>query len=265
MSERDILDLVWIVPALPLLGAAVLLLFGKRIGEPLAGWIATGLMGLAFVWSIVTFVAMMQPARRRARQRRDALYTWLPAGQLHVNMGFYTDPLSVTWILLVTGVGSLIHLYSIGYMHGDSRYSRFFAYLNLFAASMLVLVLGSSFLVTFLGWEGVGLSLVPPRVVLVRAQLRRGGREEGVRHQPRRRRRLPARDVPDLRVVPHARLHRARRGSRSSSRREPPPRSRCCSSPPRSGRARRSRSISGCPTRWKDRRRFRRSSTRPPW
>ena len=86
------------------------------------------------------------------------LFTWLPAGQLHVDMGFYTDTLSVTWILLVTGVGSLIHLYSIGYMHGDPRYSRFFAYLNLFAAAMLILVLGSNFLVTFLGWEGVGLA-----------------------------------------------------------------------------------------------------------
>jgi NADH-quinone oxidoreductase subunit L len=157
VSERDILDLIWIVPALPLLGASILLLFGKRIGEPLAGWIATGLMGLAFLWSIVTFVAMTNlPAD--ARVNVVTLYTWLPADRLHVDMGFYADPLSVTWILLVTGVGSLIHLYSIGYMHGDSRYSRFFAYLNLFAASMLVLVLGSSFLVTFLGWEGVGLS-----------------------------------------------------------------------------------------------------------
>jgi len=72
-------------------------------------------------------------------------------------MGFYADTLSVTWILLITGVGSLIHLYSIGYMHGDERFSRFFAYLNLFVFSMLMLVLGSSFLVTFLGWEGVGL------------------------------------------------------------------------------------------------------------
>jgi NADH-quinone oxidoreductase subunit L len=112
VSERDILDLVWIVPALPLLGAAVLLLFGKRIGEPIAGWIATGLMGLAFVWSIVTFAAMIQlPAD--ARVNVVTLWTWLPADRLHVNMGFYADPLSVTWILLVTGVGSLIHLYSI--------------------------------------------------------------------------------------------------------------------------------------------------------
>ena len=72
-------------------------------------------------------------------------------------MGTQADPLSITWILLVTGVGSLIHIYSIGYMHGDPLFSRFFAYLNLFAASMLILVLADNFLLTFLGWEGVGL------------------------------------------------------------------------------------------------------------
>ena len=73
-------------------------------------------------------------------------------------MGFLADPLSVTWILFVTGIATLIHVYSIGYMHGDPRFSRFFAYLNFFVAAMLVLVLGSSYLVTFLGWEGVGLA-----------------------------------------------------------------------------------------------------------
>jgi NADH-quinone oxidoreductase subunit L len=79
------------------------------------------------------------------------------AGGLHVDMGFLADPLSSTFILFVTGVGTLIHIFSVGYMHGDERFSRFFAYMNLFVASMLILVLGSSFLVTFLGWEGVGL------------------------------------------------------------------------------------------------------------
>jgi NADH-quinone oxidoreductase subunit L len=156
MSSRDLLDLIWIVPALPLLGAVVLLLFGKRIGEPVAGWIATGLVGLSFVASLVMFFAMLDlPSATRVHI--VTLYTWLPAGALHVDMGFYADTLSVTWILLITGVGSLIHLYSTGYMHGDERYSRFFSYLNLFVFSMLMLVLGSSFLVTFLGWEGVGL------------------------------------------------------------------------------------------------------------
>jgi NADH-quinone oxidoreductase subunit L len=156
VSSRDLLDLIWIVPALPLFGAVFLLLFGKRIGEPVAGWIATGLVGLAFVASLVMFFAMLD-LPNDVRVNVVSLYTWVPAGKLHVDMGFYADTLSVTWILLVTGVGSLIHLYSLGYMHGDERYSRFFAYLNLFVFSMLMLVLGSSFLVTFLGWEGVGL------------------------------------------------------------------------------------------------------------
>jgi len=156
VSARDLLDSVWIIPALPLLGAALLLFFGKRIGEPKAGWLATALLGLAFVWSVVMFGAMLS-LPDEARTNTVDLFTWFPAGALRVNIGFLTDPLSVTWIMLVTGVGSLIHLYAIGYMHGDPRFSRFFAYLNLFAASMLILVLGSSFLVTFLGWEGVGL------------------------------------------------------------------------------------------------------------
>ncbi|HEX5585970.1 MAG TPA: NADH-quinone oxidoreductase subunit L [Acidimicrobiia bacterium] len=157
MSSRELLDLAWIVPALPLLGAVVLLFFGRRIGEPVAGWIATGLMALAFVWSIVMFAAL-RDLPEHAQVNVHVLFTWLPAGLLHVDFGVYTDPLSVTWLLLVTGVGTLIHLYSIGYMHGDARFSRFFCYLNLFAASMLILVLGSTFLLTFLGWEGVGLS-----------------------------------------------------------------------------------------------------------
>ena len=101
-------------------------------------------------------------------------------------------------ILFVTGVGTLIHLYSIGYMHGDPRFSRFFAYMNLFAASMLVLVLGSNFLFTFLGWEGVGLCSYLLDLVLVRTELGRGRGQEGVHHQPRRRLRVHARDVPDL-------------------------------------------------------------------
>ncbi len=134
----------------------LLLLVGKRIGAPRAGWIAAGLLGLAFVWSVVMFAAMLS-LPDNARSNTVNLFTWFPAGALRVNIGFLTDPLSVTWIMLVTGVGSLIHLYAIGYMKGDPRFTRFFAYLNLFAASMLILVLGSSFLVTFLGWEGVGL------------------------------------------------------------------------------------------------------------
>jgi len=154
VDARDLLDLIWIVPALPALGAAILLLFGRRLGEPKAGWLATGLMALSFVWSVVMLLALrdIEP-----RTHTVDLFTWFPTGGLQVKMGFLADPLSITFILFVTGVGTLIHLYSIGYMHGDENFGRFFAFMNLFCASMLVLVLGSSFLVTFLGWEGVGL------------------------------------------------------------------------------------------------------------
>jgi NADH-quinone oxidoreductase subunit L len=154
VDARDLLDLVWIVPALPALGAAILLLFGRRLGEPKAGWLATGLMALAFGWSVVMLVALRDV---EPRTHTVDLFTWFPTGGLQVKMGFLADPLSITFILFVTGVGTLIHLYSLGYMHGDENFGRFFAFMNLFCASMLVLVLGSNFLVTFLGWEGVGL------------------------------------------------------------------------------------------------------------
>jgi NADH-quinone oxidoreductase subunit L len=156
VTSRDLLDLIWIVPLLPIIGAAVLLLFGRRIGEPRAGWIGTATIALAFVWSVVTFFALHDlPADQRSHVKN--IFTWLPSGGLQVKMGFLVDPLSVTFILFVTGVATLIHIFAIGYMKGDSRFPRFFAFTNLFVASMLILVLGSSFLVTFLGWEGVGL------------------------------------------------------------------------------------------------------------
>ena len=156
MSSRDVLDLLWLVPLLPLLGAAILLFAGRRIGEPKAGYLASSLMALAFVVSVVMFFALHNlPEEERAHV--TTIFTWLPSGGLHVDMGFLADPLSITFILFVTGVGTLIHVFAVGYMHGDERFSRFFAYMNLFCASMLILVLGSNFLVTFLGWEGVGL------------------------------------------------------------------------------------------------------------
>jgi NADH-quinone oxidoreductase subunit L len=154
VDARDLLDLIWIVPALPALGATILLFSGRRLGEPKAGWLATGLMALAFAWSVVMLLALRDV---EPRAHTVDLFTWFPTGGLQVKLGFLADPLSITFILFVTGVGTLIHVYSVGYMHGDENFGRFFAFMNLFCASMLVLVLGSSFLVTFLGWEGVGL------------------------------------------------------------------------------------------------------------
>ncbi len=156
MDARDLLDLAWVIPVIPAVGAVVLLLFGKRIGEPRAGWLATGLMALTFIASVIAFLALLS-LEPEARHNVSNGFTWLQAGGFRVDFRFLVDPLSTTMILFITGVGTLIHLYAIGYMHGDPRFSRFFAYMNLFAAAMLVLVLGSSFLLTFLGWEGVGL------------------------------------------------------------------------------------------------------------
>ena len=149
------LDAVWLVPALPLAGFLVLTFGGRRLREPIAGWLATGCMASSFVATLGVFLALVG---RPSDDRRwvTTLFEWVPAGDLRVDAGFLVDPLSVTMCLFITGVGALIHLYSIGYMHGDDGYRRFFAYLNLFAFSMLVLVLGDNLLLTFLGWEGVG-------------------------------------------------------------------------------------------------------------
>ncbi|HEV3226883.1 MAG TPA: NADH-quinone oxidoreductase subunit L [Acidimicrobiales bacterium] len=149
------LDLVWLIPALPLFGFLVLVVAGRKLGEPFAGWFATLMCGGAFAASVVVFAGLFdQPADQR--QFQQVLFDWLPVGSLKVQLGFLVDPLSVTMILFITGVGTLIHLYSIGYMHGDKDFSKFFVYMNLFAFSMLMLVLGNNLLVTFLGWEGVG-------------------------------------------------------------------------------------------------------------
>ncbi len=146
-------DAVWLVPALPLAGFAVLALAGRRIGEPVAGWLATGAMAGSFLATAAVYLDLLGSYDRRVVV---SLFEWVPAGDLSVDVGFLVDPLSVTMCLFITGVGALIHLYSIGYMHGDAGFARFFAYLNLFAFSMLMLVLGDSLLLTFLGWEGVG-------------------------------------------------------------------------------------------------------------
>ena len=148
-------DLIWLIPALPLAGFALLVFAGRRIGEPGAGWIATAAVGGSFLATVGVFISLLgQGAEERAFHQ--TLFEWLPVGGLTVNMGFLADPLSVTMCLFVTGIATLIHLYAIGYMHGDPKFSKFFVYLNLFVFSMLMLVLGDNMLVTFLGWEGVG-------------------------------------------------------------------------------------------------------------
>ncbi len=149
------LSAVWLIPALPLAGFLILLFWGRKLGEPRAGWLATTAVAGSFVAGLVTFAGLLGRDEHH-RQFVFTVFEWIPSGGLSVDMGLLVDPLSITMVLFVTGVGSLIHLYSIGYMHGDARFHTFFLYLNLFVFSMLMLVLGDNLLVTFLGWEGVG-------------------------------------------------------------------------------------------------------------
>jgi NADH-quinone oxidoreductase subunit L len=150
-----VLDAVWLIPALPLAGFLILLVAGRRLGEPAAGWIATLMCAGSFVASVVVFAGLLDE-NEEGRQFTQTLFEWVPAGGLRVDVGFLADPLSITMALFITGVSALIHLYAIGYMHGDADFPKFFVYMNLFVFSMLMLVLGSNLLVTFLGWEGVG-------------------------------------------------------------------------------------------------------------
>ncbi len=113
------------------------------------------MVGASFVTAVIVFFGLLsQESEDRVYELN--LFEWIPSGELSVSMGFLGDPLSITMVLFITGVSTLIHLYAIGYMHGDPNFSKFFVYLNLFVFSMLVLVLGDNLLMTFLGWEGVG-------------------------------------------------------------------------------------------------------------
>ncbi len=148
--------LVWLVIALPLAGGAILLLAGRRSDS--WGHLLGCLAALAsFVAGVALFVDMVG---RGAGDRvvHEALFSWVPVGGLHVDFGLQLDPLSMCFVLLITGVGSLIHIYSIGYMAEDPERRRFFAYLNLFLAAMLLLVLADNYLGLYVGWEGVGLA-----------------------------------------------------------------------------------------------------------
>ncbi len=149
------IDAAVLIPLFPLLGFLTLLFFGKRIGDPLSGWVATSAIGASFVSACVTFAGLLD-IHGHERHHVQKLFTWISVGSLEVDASLLVDPLSTTMALFVTGVGTLIHLYAIGYMHGDEKYPKFFVYMSLFAFSMLMLVLGSSMLIAFLGWEGVG-------------------------------------------------------------------------------------------------------------
>ncbi|HWO71052.1 MAG TPA: NADH-quinone oxidoreductase subunit L [Actinomycetota bacterium] len=148
--------LLSLVPALPLLGAAVLLLTGSRWRGRSAGWLGTGLVASSFALSVVV-VAQLLANPVEARTFTVSLFEWVAAGRFSVPVSLRLDPLSAVMALTVSGVGALIHLYSVEYMARDPRYPRFFGFMNLFVFFMLTLVLADNFLLLYLGWEGVGL------------------------------------------------------------------------------------------------------------
>jgi len=147
------LHAAWLLPALPLLGFVVLVFAGRRMGARAAGLVGTLAVTASFVATVAIYVALL--AHHDVAYTCN-LFTWIPVGSLQVKVAFLVDPLSVTMCLFVTFISALIHLYSIGYMKGERDFTKFFVYLNLFVASMLILVLANNLVLTFVGWEGVG-------------------------------------------------------------------------------------------------------------
>ena len=154
VAADGVLSALWLLIALPLLGSAILLLGGRRTNS-WGPYLACATTLSSFVYGLVAFLDLRGREERSVDQH---LFSWIPVNDFQVDAGLLFDPLSATFVLLITGVGFLIHVYSLGYMEHDPRRRVFFAYLNLFVAAMLLLVLGDSFLALYVGWEGVGLA-----------------------------------------------------------------------------------------------------------
>ncbi len=152
-------NLVPLVVLIPLVGMLINLFAGRQLGERGVSVVAVGASGLAFVIAVLLWIAQVNTGYKAAVIGMPILADWIviPAANVTIPWAFRVDTLSVTMMLVVTGVGTLIHLYAVGYMHGDERFPRFFVYMNLFLVFMLILVTGNNFLMMFVGWEGVGL------------------------------------------------------------------------------------------------------------
>jgi NADH-quinone oxidoreductase subunit L len=149
-----IINLVWLVPLIPFLGFLINGLGRNTLSKSSVGFIGSAAVFASFVLSVAIFLDLGNDAQK---SHEVFLFDWISAGQLHIPLSFLVDPLSSIMLLIITGVGFLIHVYSAGYMHEDAGFGKFFSYLNLFIFFMLILVLGSNYIVMFIGWEGVGL------------------------------------------------------------------------------------------------------------
>ena len=263
LPAEGLLGASWLLIALPLAGAAVLLLGGRRTDR----WghlLGTGDRGRGV--RARRCCSPSQLAERRGPVGRTS--TCSPSSRpvtSTCDAGLLYDPLSAVFVLLITGVGSLIHVYSIGYMAHDPGRRRFFAYLNLFVAAMLLLVLGNSYVALYVGWEGVGLASYLLIALLVHPPGGGHGGQEGVHHEPGRRRRPGPGDLPDVRPARHDVLRGRLRRRRRRWPAAPSPRSGCCCCSARAASPASSRCRPGCPTPWRARPRSRRSSTPRPW
>jgi NADH-quinone oxidoreductase subunit L len=152
----DMLDYVWLVPIFPVIGVLINGLLGHKLSKRLVGFVAFSVIFFSFALSVLLFLSLLK-LPPEARSFEKIVYTWIATGDFKTNIGFLVDPLSIVMMLVVSGVSFLIHVYSVGYMHDDEGFRRYFTYLNLFVFSMLVLVCSNNFLLMFVGWEGVGL------------------------------------------------------------------------------------------------------------
>src|ERR1700720_2793842 len=165
------LDHIWLIPLFPAFGAVMMFFFGRRLQKATVDAVCVGVVVVAFLFACFTVVEYTHFAHGTGRPFEKIVYTWLGSGDGHLNFvkrdgtlasfnadaGFLLDPLSSIWLLFVTGVGMLIHIYSTGYMAHEGGYYRFFGYMNLFMFSMLTLILANNYMLLFVGWEGVGL------------------------------------------------------------------------------------------------------------
>ncbi len=153
-------DYVWLIPLFPALGFLINGLIGRwwRLNKTFVSWVACSALGLSFLFSILVFIGLLRlPPESRVAIPDKVLFDWIVSGGLKTVIGYKVDPLSIVMALVVTGVSFFIHVYSVGYMHEDPGFTRYFSYLNLFVFMMLNLVLANNFLLMFVGWEGVGL------------------------------------------------------------------------------------------------------------
>jgi NADH-quinone oxidoreductase subunit L len=149
------IKLIALVPLFPLIGFLINGFFGKKLSKGLSGTIASLSVLASFIVSLLVFIELQ--GHHEHKSEIVNVFSWISSGSLQIPFEFLVDPLSTVFLLIITGIGFLIHIYSIGYMHDDEGFSRFFTYLNLFVFFMLLLVLGNNYLVMFVGWEGVGL------------------------------------------------------------------------------------------------------------